>query len=82
MNQLMSGLIQVKGEGWTGFSKGWQGCTEGFPRAKPEANPEEQPCHPRNTPFIPTLILGFTVYLKYDIFVTFVIFQILTFEEA
>ena len=24
------GLIQVKEEGWTGFSKGWQGCSEGF----------------------------------------------------
>ena len=24
------GLIQVKEEGWTGFSEGWQGCSEGF----------------------------------------------------
>ena len=23
------GLIQVKEEGWTGFSEGWQGCSEG-----------------------------------------------------
>ena len=28
------GLIQVKEEGWTGFSKGWQGCSEGFPEGK------------------------------------------------
>ena len=25
-------LIQVKEEGWTGFSDGWQGCSEGFPK--------------------------------------------------
>ena len=25
-----NGLIRVKEEGWTGFSKGWQGCSEGF----------------------------------------------------
>ena len=25
-----NGLIQVEEEGWTGFSKGWQGCSEGF----------------------------------------------------
>ena len=24
------GLIQVKEEEWTGFSSGWQGCSEGF----------------------------------------------------
>ena len=24
------GLIQIKGEGWTGFSEDWQGCSEGF----------------------------------------------------
>ena len=27
-------LIQVKEEGWTGFSEGWQGCSEGFPEGK------------------------------------------------
>ena len=32
------GLIRVKEEGRTGFSEGWQGCSEG--------NPEEQPCQP------------------------------------
>ena len=31
---LMTGLIQVKEEGWTGFSEGWQGCSEGFPEGK------------------------------------------------
>ena len=29
-----SGLIQVKEEGWTGFSEGWQGCSEGFHEGK------------------------------------------------
>ena len=28
------GLIRVKEEGWTGFSKSWQGCSEGFPEGK------------------------------------------------
>ena len=31
---MMTGLIQVKEEGWTGFSKGWQRCSEGFPKGK------------------------------------------------
>ena len=29
-----AGLIQVKVEGWTGFSDGWQGCSKGFPEGK------------------------------------------------
>ena len=29
-----TGLIQVKEEGWTGFSEGWQGCSEGFPEGE------------------------------------------------
>ena len=43
------GLIQVKEEGWTGFSKGWQDCSKGFP----EGNPEEQPCQPEENPVHP-----------------------------
>ena len=30
----LNGLIQVKEEGWERFSKGWQGCSEGFPEGK------------------------------------------------
>ena len=30
----MIGLFCVKEEGWTGFSKGWQGCSEGFPKGE------------------------------------------------
>ena len=26
----LHGLIQEKDHGWTGFSDGWQGCSEGF----------------------------------------------------
>ena len=31
---LQIGLIEVKEEGRTGFSKGWQGCSKGFPEGK------------------------------------------------
>ena len=31
---LYNGLIQVKEEGWRGFSEGWQGCSEGFPECE------------------------------------------------
>ena len=29
-----TGLIWIKEERWTGFSKWWQGCSEGFPEGK------------------------------------------------
>ena len=29
-----NGLIWVKEEGRTGFSEGWQGCSEGFPKGE------------------------------------------------
>ena len=29
-----NGLIQVKEEGWMGFSEGWQGCSKEFPEGK------------------------------------------------
>ena len=44
-----------------GFSEGWQGCSEGFPEGKARGK----------TPSIPTLLLGFTFYIKYDILVIF-----------
>ena len=31
---VYTGLIQVKEEGWMGFSDGWQGCSEGFPKGR------------------------------------------------
>ena len=30
-DRKQNGLNQVKEEGWTGFSKGRQGCSKGFP---------------------------------------------------
>ena len=35
---LSIGLIQVKEEGWTGFSKGRQGCSKGFSEGKARGN--------------------------------------------
>ena len=46
-------LQHIQEEGRTWFSGGWQGCSEGFPRAKPEKNPEEQPCQPKEYPILP-----------------------------
>ena len=45
-----------------GFSEGWQGCSVGFPRPKPDGNPDKQPCQPEENPVLPysftqTLIL-------------------------
>ena len=36
LSQLLTGigLIRVKEEGQTGFSRGWQDCSEGFPMGK------------------------------------------------
>ena len=33
-SMVQNGLIQVKEEGLTGFSEGWQGCSEGFPEGE------------------------------------------------
>ena len=52
------GLIQVNKEGWTGFFKGWRGCSKGFPEGKALRE------MPRKTLSIPTLLLGFVFYLK------------------
>ena len=43
-------MIQVKEKGRTGFSKGWQGCPEGFPEGEAKENIEEQPCQPKEKP--------------------------------
>ena len=49
------GLIQVKEEGWTEFSEGLQGCSEGFPKRCSEGFPRAAPrdfprAAPRNFP--------------------------------
>ena len=38
-----------------GFSKGWQGCSEG--------NPQEQPCQPAENPILPTFLLRLPFYI-------------------
>ena len=52
------------------FSKGWQGCSEGFPEVKPEENPKEQACFPKENPVLPN---SFTwIYILFPIgFLTF-----------
>ena len=54
------GLIQVKEEGWTRFSKGWQGCSKWFP----EGYPEEQPCQPEDNPIHPDSITW--IYILFE----------------
>ena len=49
-------LIQVKEEGWTGFSKGWQGCSEG--------NLEEKPCQPKQNPVHPNSFTWIYILFK------------------
>ena len=34
VNKIPYWVIQVKEEGWTGFSEGWQDCSEGFPEGE------------------------------------------------
>ena len=67
------GLIQVKEEGWTGISKGRQGCSEGFPKGEARGKSRGKcfafPCFKR---FISTWqglksraeILGLSVFQK------------------
>ena len=43
-------LIQVKEEGWTGFSKGWQGWSEGFPEGKAQETSEKAALPARGKP--------------------------------
>ena len=77
------GLIQVKEEGWTRFSEGWQDCSKGFPRAKPKGNLEEQPCQPEENSVNPHSLTWIYIIFKIlhlDDISYF--FHILMFEEA
>ena len=47
----------------------------------PRKIPRSSPASPRKIPSIQTLLIGFTVYLKQDILVIFLIFPILMFEK-
>ena len=76
-------MIQVKEKGRTGFSKGWQGCPEGFPEGEAKENIEEQPCQPKEKP-CPTRLffLDLDSIWNRTFWRSFWIFQILIFEEA
>ena len=52
-------LIQVQEEGWTGF------VPRDFPRAKPEGNPEEQPCQPKENLLYPNFFTW--IYILFEI---------------
>ena len=63
------GLIHVKEEGWTGFSKEWQGCSDGFTEEQP-CQPEENLVHPDFFTWIYILFKighlgGFSDFFKY-----------------
>ena len=47
------GLIQVKEEGWTGFSEGWQGCSEGFPEGEARGKSQGAALLPREASELP-----------------------------
>ena len=49
---LMSKKKKV--DGW-GFSRPGRAALRDFERAKPERNPEEQPCQPKENSVLPTL---------------------------
>ena len=37
----------------TGFSKGWQGCSEGFPEGKAQGKSRGAACQPKENPVLP-----------------------------
>ena len=41
------GLVWVTEEGWMMFSKGWQGCYEGFAEGEAQRKSKGKPCHSR-----------------------------------
>ena len=68
---LTTGLIKVKEEGWTGFSKGLLGCTE------------EQPCQPEENLVHPDSFSWINILFKIGYFGDISdFFHILMFKEA
>ena len=72
---MYNGLIQVKEEGWTEFSEGRQGCSEGFSEGKALGNPDL--VHPDSFTWIYILFKKRHFGDISDFFL-----QILMFEEA
>ena len=48
-----TGLIEVKRMDGRGFPRAGRAASWDFPRAKPEGNPEEQSCQPKENPVLP-----------------------------
>ena len=71
-----NGLIQVKEEGRTGFSNGWQGCSKGFPEGKAQKKSWGAALWAWGKPRPSRLFyLDFTFYLKLYILVNFLNFS-------
>ena len=51
--KLKNGFIRVKEEGRTGFSNGWQGCSEGFPEYKVREKSDRSSLQARGKPVLP-----------------------------
>ena len=47
-----------------GFMRAGRAALRNFLRAKPKRNPMSSPASPKKTQSIPTLLLGFTFYLR------------------
>ena len=49
--------------GW-GFQRAGRAAPREFLRAKPEGNPNKEPCQPKENPIHPTILLKLILYLK------------------
>ena len=58
------GLIQVKEEGWTGFSRAGRAALRDLPRANPKGHSEEQPCQPEENPVYPNSFTWIYIIFK------------------
>ena len=54
-----------------GFSKGCQGCFEGFPKGGALRNPEQQPCQPKENFVLTDLFTQIYILLKVHFFYFF-----------
>ena len=78
------GLIQVKEEGRTGFSEGWQGSSEGFPEGKDRGKSRGAALQARGKAVHPDSFTWIYILLKKRHFgdISDFFLQILMFEEA
>ena len=79
----MTGLIQIKEEGWTGFSECREACSEGFPEGKATGKSLEAALPARQRPRPSRLFNKVYILFKIGRFGDlFSFFQILKLEEA